>query len=48
MRYANIYIYFFVLHRGFFQQPRGRVAPRLARVRGTDKLSGMRKEYVKV
>ena len=31
MRYANIYIYFFVLHRGFFQQPRGRVAPRLGR-----------------
>ena len=29
MRYANIYIYIFVLHRGFFQQPRGRVAPRL-------------------
>ena len=25
MRYANIYIYFFVLHRGFFQQPRPRV-----------------------
>ena len=25
MRYANIYIYIFVLHRGFFQQPRGRV-----------------------
>ena len=21
MRYANIYIYIFVLHRGFFQQP---------------------------
>ena len=34
MRYANIYIYIFVLHRGFFQQPRGRVAPRLACVRG--------------
>ena len=32
MRYANIYIYIFVLHRGFFQQPRGRVAPRLGRV----------------
>ena len=31
MRYANIYIYIFVLHRGFFQQPRGRVAPRLGR-----------------
>ena len=27
MRYANIYIYIFVLHRGFFQQPRDRVAP---------------------
>jgi len=25
MRYANIYIYIFVLHRGFFQQPRPRV-----------------------
>ena len=34
MRYANIYIYIFVLHRDFFQQPRGRVAPRLACVRG--------------
>ena len=32
MRYANIYICFFVLHLGFFQQPRGRVAPRLGRV----------------
>ena len=32
MRYANIYIYIFVLHRGFFQQPRGRVAPRLGSV----------------
>ena len=38
MRYANIYIYIFVLHRGFFQQPRPRVgianlgfdAPKLA------------------
>ena len=25
MRYANIYICFFVLHLGFFQQPRPRV-----------------------
>ena len=25
MRYANIYIYIFVLHRDFFQQPRPRV-----------------------
>ena len=25
MRYANIYIYIFVLHRSFFQQPRPRV-----------------------
>ena len=25
MRYANIYIYIFVLHRGFFQQSRPRV-----------------------
>ena len=31
MRYANIYIYIFVLHRSFFQQPRGRVAPKLGR-----------------
>ncbi len=27
MRYANIYIYIFVLHRGFFQQPRDASPP---------------------
>ena len=32
MRYANIYIYIFVLHRGFFQQPRGRVGICLSRL----------------
>ena len=32
MRYANIYICFFVLHLGFFQQPRPRVGICLARL----------------
>ena len=32
MRYANIYIYIFVLHRGFFQQPRPRVGICLTRL----------------
>ena len=32
MRYANIYIYIFVLHRGFFQQPRPRVGICLSRL----------------
>ena len=27
MRYANIYIYIFVIHRGFFQQPRDASPP---------------------
>ena len=37
MRYANIYIYIFVLHRGFFQQPRPRVGICLSRL---DALTG--------
>jgi len=29
MRYANIYIYIFVLHRGFFQQPPDETSPKI-------------------